>query len=143
MSKSIKLKCASSEVNSFFRENNLYKGRIKKDGSIQVKDGYGVWFDLPKNLVLIGSIQTGNDEIEARVSFVELKTKTIKCMSVNHGNGLKKSFKPGKRYQMESGRALGAVAGYVFDDDGCRWTLMRQEVGFSVADGTLFEARYS
>ena len=48
----------------------------------------------------------------------------------------------GKRYQVESGRALGGVAGYIFDRDGCRWTLYREEVGFSVSDGTTFEAKY-
>ncbi|MEX5381375.1 hypothetical protein [Acinetobacter towneri] len=55
---------------------------------------------------------------------------------------MKKSFKVGKRYQVESGRALGGVAGYIFDEDGYRWTLFREEVGFSIADGTTFEAKY-
>ncbi|MCC3726676.1 hypothetical protein, partial [Staphylococcus epidermidis] len=71
-----------------------------------------------------------------------LKTKTLKCVGLDHSNPMKKSFSVGKRYQVESGRALGAVAGYIFDRDGCRWTLYREEVGFSVSDGTTFEAKY-
>ncbi|QGF21264.1 hypothetical protein KMB89_gp65 [Citrobacter phage HCF1] len=55
-----------------------------------------------------------------------------------------KTFKADKRYQIEQGRVLGAVAGYVFDEHGDRFTLYREEVGFSAAGGAyLFEAKYS
>uniref|UniRef100_A0A6M5CDX7 Uncharacterized protein n=1 Tax=Vibrio phage Vc1 TaxID=1480731 RepID=A0A6M5CDX7_9CAUD len=57
---------------------------------------------------------------------------------------IKKTFKADKRYQIEQGRVLGAVAGYVFDEHGDRFTLYREEVGFSAAGGAyLFEAKYS
>lgn len=73
----------------------------------------------------------------------EIKTKTILCKWVDHSNPVKKTFKAGKRYQIEQGRVLGGVAGYVFDEDGDRWTLYREEVGFSAAGVYLFEAKYS
>lgn len=122
----------------FFKENNLYKGKVINSGAVFVKvDGYG-WVELDKmatnGMTLEGKL------IEAQ--FVELKTKTLKCVGLDHSNPMKKSFSVGKRYQVESGRALGAVAGYIFDRDGCRWTLYREEVGFSVSDGTTFEAKY-
>lgn len=75
--------------------------------------------------------------------FRTIKAKTIKCTKVDHKNPCKKTFKEGKRYQIESGRALGCVAGYVFDDNGDRWTLYREEVGFSAAGTYFFEAKYS
>lgn len=71
-----------------------------------------------------------------------IKTKTIKCTFVDHKIPCKKHFKEGKRYQIEQGRALGAVAGYVFDEAGDRWTLYREEVGFSAGGCHLFEAMY-
>lgn len=136
MSKSMKLKCTSSTLIAYWQENHLYKGRITKDGARQVQDGYGVWFDLPDDNVVVGEDVGG---ITLTASFVELKTKTIKCTSVNHQMETKKTFKPGKRYQIESGRALGAVAGWVYDDEGNRFTLYREEdVGFSVAGGLAF-----
>lgn len=141
MSKSMKLKCTSSTLVAYWQENRLYKGRVTKDGERQVQDSYGVWFELPDNNVVVGEDSGG---IALSASFVELKTKTIKCTSVNHAMQTKKTFKPGKRYQIESGRALGAVAGYVYDQDGNRFTLYREEVGFSVAGGlAFFEAKYS
>lgn len=72
----------------------------------------------------------------------EIKTKTILCKWVDHSNPVKKTFKAGKRYQIEQGRVLGGVAGYVFDEDGDRWTLYREEVGFSAGGAYLFEGLY-
>ena len=72
-----------------------------------------------------------------------IQTKTIMCMHVDHSMGGKKHFRAGERYQIEQGRVLGGVAGYVFDKDGSRWTLFREEVGFSAADTYLFQAKYS
>ena len=72
-----------------------------------------------------------------------IKTKTIKCTFVDHKIPGKKHFKEGRRYQIEQGRALGAVAGYVFDEAGDRWTLYRdEEVGFSAGCCYFFEAMY-
>ncbi len=143
MAKSIKLKCTNSFVKNFFEAGNMYKGRVKEDGQIQVKDKYGVWFDLPSTLTMEATHAPGTDQEKSGVvKFVELKTKTLKCIALDHSNGIKKTFKPGKRYQVDTGRALGGVAGYIFDADGCPWTLYREEVGFSIADGTTFEAKY-
>jgi hypothetical protein len=72
-----------------------------------------------------------------------IKTRTIKCTWVDHSMKHKKTFKAGKRYQIEQGRVLGGVAGYVFDEDGDRFTLYREEVGFSAGGAYLFEAKYS
>lgn len=75
--------------------------------------------------------------------YTPIKTRTIKCMFVNHAISTKKTFKAGQRYQIEQGRVLGGVAGYVFDEDGDRWTLYREEAGFSAGAGVyLFEAKY-
>lgn len=81
-----------------------------------------------------------NEDIRA---FRTIKTRTIKCTWVDHSNATKKTFKAGNRYQIEQGRVLGGVAGYVFDEDGDRFTLYREEVGFSAGGCYLFEAKYS
>lgn len=107
-------------------DNKLFKSR-HVDGVFQVK-GFGK-----------GS-KWVNEDIRG---FREIKTKTIKCTWVDHSMEVKKTFKAGKRYQIEQGRVLGGVAGYVFDEDGDRWTLYREEVGFSAAGAYLFEAKYS
>ena len=137
--KTIKLKCTSAESVTGFTTNNLYKGREHDDGAREVKHPNGKFYPLGKH----DEFQAHSvDEIHF-AKFTELKTKTLKCTGLNHKNPIKKSFKVGKRYQVESGRALGGVAGYIFDNDGCRWTLYRSEVGFEVADGTTFEGLYS
>ncbi|QGH76976.1 hypothetical protein [Escherichia phage BEK12B] len=70
-----------------------------------------------------------------------IKTKTILCTFVDHSLSVKKTFKQGKRYQVESGRVLGAVAGYVYDEQGDRFTLYRCEDGFECATAK-FQAKY-
>lgn len=70
-----------------------------------------------------------------------IKTKTILCTCVDHSLSVKKTFKQGKRYQVESGRVLGAVAGYVYDEQGDRFTLYRCEDGFECATAK-FQAKY-
>ena len=70
-----------------------------------------------------------------------IKTKTILCTCVDHSLSVKKTFKKGKRYQVESGRVLGAVAGYVYDEQGDRFTLYRCEEGFECATAK-FQAKY-
>lgn len=70
-----------------------------------------------------------------------IKAKTILCTWVNHSMQIKKTFKQGNRYQIESGRVLGAVAGYVYDEQGDRFTLYRCEEGFECATAK-FQAKY-
>lgn len=138
MAKSIKLKCTSSTMKLFFTSGNLYKGRVDDEGNVFVKFAPKGWNKL--NKMTAHGETTQGEPLSA--TFVELKTKTLKCMSLDHKNPMKKSFKVGKRYQVDSGRALGGVAGYIFDEDGCPWNLYREDVGFSIADGTTFEAKY-
>lgn len=112
-------------------DNKLMKGRIINDlsmeGQFQVRE-----------------LAKGSKWQNANINdYREIKTKTILCKWVDHSSSVKKSFKAGKRYQIEQGRVLGGVAGYVFDEDGDRWTLYREEIGFSAAGIYLFEAKYS
>lgn len=143
---SIKLKatdvyCVSEEI----RENRLFKGSIDKDGNISIStiDRHtGNKRRIRLSRSECGAIRLENGG-ELLAEFLEMKTKTIACTYVDHSRGGKKHFKSGARYQIESGRALGAVAGMVFDEDGDRWNLMREEVGFSAGAGTyLFQAKY-
>lgn len=91
----------------------------------------------------VRELAKGSKWIDANVNdYRNVKVKTIKCTFVDHNMQVKKHFKAGKRYQIEQGRALGAVAGYVFDESGDRWTLLREEVGFSAGGCYLFEAHY-
>lgn len=91
----------------------------------------------------VRDIVKGSKWQDANVNdFRSVKTRTIKCVFVDHSMRVKKHFKEGKRYQIEQGRSLGGVAGYVFDEEGHRWTLFREEVGFSAGGCYLFEALY-
>ena len=143
MAKSIKIKCTSSRAVNI-QENNLYSARIDDEGNVSMMVYNSA--ELKKRVYL--SVGISGEFFISGVggvvvaTFIELKTKTLKCVGLDHKNPVKKSFTVGKRYQVESGRALGGVAGYIFDRDGCRWTLYREEVGFSVSDGTTFEAKY-
>lgn len=144
MAKTIRVKCTSSIAPKFI-ENNMYKVSINDEGRMTVTvyctaENKKKRIDL--SIGVCGQIFLSGVGGVVAATFVELKTKTLKCMSLDHKNPVKKSFTIGKRYQVESGRALGGVAGYIFDNDGCRWTLFREEVGFSIADGTTFEAKY-
>lgn len=144
MAKSIKIKCTSSSAVNI-QENNLYYARIDDEGNVSMMVYNSA--ELKKKRVYL-SVGISGELFIAGVggvvvaTFIELKTKTMKCVGLDHKNPVKKSFTVGNRYQVESGRALGGVAGYIFDRDGCRWTLYREEVGFSVSDGTTFEAKY-
>lgn len=139
MSKSIKVLCKFSSLKNFFTADRLYKARLDEaKGIITLKCDYGVKHELNASTMrMVGKDSAGNP-LEAR--FVVLKTKTLKCMRVI-GPQKKDSFKPGKRYQIESGRALGGVAGRIFDDEGYGYTLYREDVGFSCAVA-VFEAKY-
>lgn len=109
-------------------DNKLMKARIVEEtGKFQVRE-------LAKGSKWVDAVHN---------EYREIKTKTIACTWVDHSMEVKKTFKAGKRYQIEQGRVLGGVAGYVFDEDGDRWTLYREEVGFSAAGAYLFEAKYS
>lgn len=137
MSKSIKLKCTMS-LTKAFNANHMVKAKVDDEGNITVGKGKE---KIVLSVGVSGDIFISSNGIVA-ATFVELKTKTLKCMSLDHKNPMKKSFKVGKRYQVDSGRALGGVAGLIFDEDGCPWNLYREDVGFSIADGTTFEAKY-
>lgn len=144
MAKTIRVKCTSS-ISPKFIENNMYRVSVNDEGRMTVTvhckaENKKKRIDL--SIGVCGQIFVSGVGGVVAATFVELKTKTLKCMALDHKNGMKKSFTVGKRYQVESGRALGGVAGYIFDNDGCRWTLFREEVGFSIADGTTFEAKY-
>lgn len=136
--KTIKLKVTETSTKSF-SVNTLIKARIDDEGNISTGTGKSKVF---LSVGVSGEIFGANGDGSVFARFVELKTKTLKCMALDHKNPVKKSFTVGKRYQVETGRALGGVAGYIFDNDGCRWSLYREEVGFSIADGTTFEAKY-
>lgn len=142
--KTIKLKVTESSTKSF-PVNNLITARVDDEGNISTTR-FCTAENKKKRIMLStgvsGEIFGSNRDGGVFARFVELKTKTLKCTGLDHKNPVKKSFKVGKRYQVESGRALGGVAGYIFDEDGSRWTLFREEVGFSIADGTTFEAKY-
>ncbi|AUV57133.1 hypothetical protein FDJ47_gp19 [Enterobacter phage Ec_L1] len=137
MAKSIKLKCTMS-LTKTFNANHMIKAKVDDEGNVTVGKGKE---KIALSVGVSGDIFISSGGVVA-ATFVELKTKTLKCMSLDHKNPMKKSFKVGKRYQVDSGRALGGVAGYIFDEDGCPWNLYREDVGFSVADGTTFEAKY-
>ncbi len=135
--KTIKLKCTHS-ITKTFQTNNLITAKVDDEGNIYTGKGKAkIWLSVGVS----GEIFCDVAGIVA-ATFIELKTKTLKCTGLDHKNPVKKSFTVGKRYQVESGRALGGVAGYIFDKEGCRWTLFREDVGFSIADGTTFEAKY-
>lgn len=144
MSKTIRVKCTSS-ITPKFAENNMYKVSVDNEGNMNTTvfcTAENKKKRISLSVGVSGQIFISGVGGVVAATFVELKTKTLKCMALDHKNGVKKSFTVGKRYQVESGRALGGVAGYIFDNDGCRWTLFREEVGFSIADGTTFEAKY-
>lgn len=116
-------------------DNKLMKGRIKNDDLIAF-EACGVFE--------VRELAKGSKWVEANINdYRVIKSKTIKCTYVDHSLQNKKTFKAGKRYQIEQGRVLGGVAGYVFDEDGDRFTLYREEVGFSAGGCYLFEAKYS
>lgn len=113
-------------------DNKLMKARITDEAAF---DMYGSF--------QVRELAKGSKWHDACINdFREIKTKTIKCTLVDHSNPTKKSFKIDKRYQIEQGRVLGGVAGYIFDEEGDRWTLYREEVGFSAGGCYLFEGLY-
>lgn len=116
-------------------DSKLMKGRIKNDDLIAFE---------ATGIFQVREWAKGSKWVDANINdFRVIKARTIKCTFVDHSLGNKKTFKAGKRYQVEQGRVLGGVAGYVFDEDGDRFTLYREEVGFSAGGCYLFEAKYS
>lgn len=121
-------------------DNKLMKARFKAV-MVPVNDSGEV---VEMEVFQIRELTKGSKWQDADIKdFRAIKSKTIKCTWVDHKNPTKKTFKAGNRYQIEQGRALGGVAGYVFDEDGDRFTLYREEVGFSAGGCYLFEAKYS
>lgn len=112
-------------------DNKLMNARIKDEIAFEA---CGVF--------QVRELKKGSKWQEANIKdFREIKAKTILCTGVNHSLSVKKTFKQGKRYQIESGRVLGAVAGYVYDEQGDRFTLYRCEEGFECATAK-FQAKY-
>ena len=111
-------------------DNKLMKGRFKPV-MVPVNDSGEVveMEDFQVRELTKGSKWQDADIKDFRV----IKTKTLLCTWVNHSLEVKKTFKQGKRYQIESGRVLGAVAGYVYDEQGDRFTLYRCDEGFECA----------
>ncbi|WP_279027238.1 hypothetical protein [Gibbsiella quercinecans] len=110
-------------------ENKLMRGRIVEDKDL-----------IPR--FQVRSLAKGSKWADADIKEYRVtRARTILCKTVNHSLGCKKTFKTGKRYQIESGRVAGGVAGIIFDEDGDAWTLYREDVGFSTASAT-FEAKY-
>ena len=78
-------------------DNKLMNARIKDEIAFEA---CGVF--------QVREITKGSKWQEANIKdFREIKTKTIKCTWVDHSSQVKKSFKAGKRYQIEQGRVLG------------------------------------
>jgi hypothetical protein len=112
-------------------DNKLMNARIKDEIAFEACGVFEV-----------RELAKGSKWQEANIKdFREIKTKTILCTGVDHSLSVKKTFKQGKRYQIESGRVLGAVAGYVYDEQGDRFTLYRCEEGFECATAK-FQAKY-
>lgn len=139
MAKSVRVLCKFSTLKLFFNADRLYKGKLDEEsGVITLKDNYGVKQQFRAETMQLQGEDSLGEPLEAR--FVILKAKTLKCMKII-GPQKKDSFKPGKRYQVQDGRALGGVAGRIFDDEGYGYTLYREDVGFSCAVAE-FEAKY-
>lgn len=105
--------------------NEFVNGVVEKVGYEQIKvDGEWVNLDMKGHYI---------------------KTKTLLCTKVDHGNPLKKSFTEGKRYQVAMHAGLGRNAGYIYDNEGDGWQLTRDdEVGYDAGCGMYkFEAKYS
>lgn len=112
-------------------DNKLMKGRIKDEIAFEACGVFEV-----------RELTKGSKWQEANIKdFRVIKTRTLLCTWVNHSLEVKKTFKQGKRFQIESGRVLGAVAGYVYDEQGDRFTLYRCEEGFECATAK-FQAKY-
>lgn len=105
-------------------DNRLLKARVSKNGFEQVKIN-GKWVNL---------------SVKGRY----IKTKTLYVTKINHKSPVEKSFKNGKRYQVDMHAGLGSNAGYIFDEEGVVWQLYRDdEVGFhTICDTYKFEAAY-
>lgn len=111
-------------------DNKLMKGRYVED------------IPLGGETFQVRELSKGSKWQDADIrDYREIKTKTLLCTHVDHSLSVKKTFKQGKRYQVESGRVLGAVAGYVYDEQGDRFTLYRCEEGFECATAK-FQAKY-
>lgn len=140
--KTIRIVCTHSTLPLLFDANKMQKAKLDEGrGVIIVKCKGGVKFELNRETMCMHGEKGDGTPGEAR--FVTLKAKTILCTKVKHHVGVEKHFRQGKRYQIWMGRELGASAGYVFDEDGDRWNLYRDDVGFSAGAGIYsFEALY-
>lgn len=135
----VNLKCTSS-ITPSFEADRLYKANSDKEGNIGITlmvDGKRKRIELSVGISGEVFLSSGGDVV---ATFLELKTKTLKCTRLI-GPQRAGAFKAGKRYQVENGRPVGAVAGRIFDEDGYPYNLYRCEVGFECAIAK-FEAKY-
>lgn len=141
----VNLKCTVVYIkNSHLFAGRLYTGKIDDEGnySIRAADEDGKKKTIHLSVGVSGEVYLA-EGVEVIARFLQLKTKTILCKYASVRTKGNAFFKAGKRYMMEDGRSMGACAGLVFDEDGDSWNLYREDVGFSVADSYLFEAKYS
>lgn len=136
----VNLVCTSVPGLGSFEKDRMYVGSLTEKGcSVMIARA-----DIPskRRRVWLSVAENGVIKSDGGAEFIAVKTKTILCTGVRHDlQGIRKTFKPGVRYQILSGRALGSVAGKVYDEDGDPWNLFRESVGFSCATAT-FEAKY-
>lgn len=92
MAKSIKIKCTSSRAVNI-QENNLYSARIDDEGNVSMMVYNSA--ELKKKRVYL-SVGISGELFIAGVggvvvaTFIELKTKTLKCVGLDHKNPVKK-----------------------------------------------------
>lgn len=116
-------------------DNVLYKARVKKAHQ---------WVNGVAEEVEFEQIKVNGKWQNLTERGKYIKTKTLYVTRINHGSCVKKSFKLGKRYQVNMHAGLGQNAGYIYDEEGSAWQLYRSEdVGFFTLCGTYyFEAQY-
>lgn len=91
MAKSIKIKCTSSRAVNI-QENNLYSARIDDEGNVSMMVYNSA--ELKKKRVYL-SVGISGELFIAGVggvvvaTFIELKTKTLKCVGLDHKNPVK------------------------------------------------------
>ena len=86
MAKSIKIKCTSSRAVNI-HENNLYSARVDNEGNVSMMVYDSV--ELKKKRVILsvgvsGELFIAGDGGAAIATFIELKTKTLKCVGLDH-----------------------------------------------------------
>lgn len=91
MAKSIKIKCTSSRAVNI-HENNLYSARVDDEGNVSMMVYNSA--EMKKKRVILSVGVSGELFIAGAggpvvATFIELKTKTLKCVGLDHGNPMK------------------------------------------------------